>query len=113
MWRELREERACQILSSFMSENAKRNVKSGLEGFRIEDNDAWALAGYFKLATGDIIGYKAELIQDSPRKSGIVFILLASCFLSSICHLVSAEDGATLNKRPVSDSKSKDQGLCQ
>jgi len=68
IWRELGEERTCQILSSFMSENAKRYVQSGLTGFGIEGNDSWALASYFKLATGDIIGYKAELIRESPKK---------------------------------------------
>lgn len=66
--RELGEERTCQILSSLMAENAKRYVKPGMKGFGIEGNDAWALASYFKLSTGDIIGYKAQLVKESPKK---------------------------------------------
>lgn len=68
MQRELGEEKACQVLSSFMAENARKYVKSGMKGFGIEGNDAWALASYFKLATGDIIGYKTELVKESPKK---------------------------------------------
>ena len=62
----LGEEKTAEILSLFMAENAKEFVKAGMEGFEIEGNDAWALASYFKLATGDVIGYNAELIRESP-----------------------------------------------
>lgn len=68
MHKELGEEKTGQILASFMSENARRYVKPGMKGFGIEGNDAWALASYFKLATGDVIGYKARLVRESPKK---------------------------------------------
>ncbi|MBM3119903.1 MAG: hypothetical protein FJ006_10255 [Chloroflexi bacterium] len=67
IFRELGEEKTCQILTSFMTDNANRYVKQGMKGFGIEGNDAWALASYFKLSTGDIIGYKARLIKESPQ----------------------------------------------
>ena len=61
--RELGEEKTCQILSIFMAENARKYVKPGMKGFGIAANDTWSLASYFKMATGDIIGYRAELID--------------------------------------------------
>jgi len=64
----LGEEKTAQILSAFMAGNAERYVKPGMAGFGIRGNDAWALASYFKLATGDVIGYNIELIQESPKK---------------------------------------------
>ena len=66
--RELGEEKTRQILSIFMAENAQKYVKAGMQGFGIEGNDPWSLASYFKLATGDIIGYRAELIEESRQK---------------------------------------------
>lgn len=66
--RELGEEKTSQILSIFMAENAQKYVKAGMKGFGIKGNDAWSLASYFKLATGDIIGYRVELIEESPKK---------------------------------------------
>ena len=75
--REVGEEKTCQILASFMAENAERYVKSGMEGFGIEGNDAWALANYFKLSTGDIIGYKTELVKESPEK--VIYHLYPPC----------------------------------
>ena len=66
--RELGEEKTRQILSIFMVENAKKYVKPGMKVFGIEGTDPWSLASYFKLATGDIIGYRTELIEESPRK---------------------------------------------
>ena len=75
--REVGEEKTCQILASFMAENAERYVKSGMEGFGIEGNDAWALASYFKLSTGDIIGYKTELVKESPKK--VIYRLYPPC----------------------------------
>jgi len=67
MHQELGEERTAEILDKFMRGNAARFVLSGMKGFGIEGNDAWALASYFKLATGDVIGYKAELTRPEPN----------------------------------------------
>lgn len=64
----LGEEKTCEILAAFMAENARRFVLPGMKAFGLEGKDPWSLASYFKLATGDIIGYKIELIQESPRK---------------------------------------------
>lgn len=50
-----------------MSDNAKRYVEQGMKGFGIKGNDAWALASYFKLSTGDIIRYKAQPVKESPK----------------------------------------------
>ena len=66
--RELGEKKTREILSVFMAENAQKYVKAGMQGFGIEGNDPWSLASYFKLATGDIIGYRAELIEESRQK---------------------------------------------
>lgn len=37
------------------------------KSFGLEGKDAWSLAGYFKPATGDIIGYKAEFTRPEPN----------------------------------------------
>ena len=37
------------------------------KSFGPEGKDAWSLASYFKPATGDIIGYKAELTRPEPN----------------------------------------------
>ena len=66
--KELGEEKTCDILEKFMAENARKYVVPSMKAFGIEGNDAWALASYFKLATGDVIGYKAELIAESRKK---------------------------------------------
>ena len=66
--RELGEEKTRRILSIFMAENSRKSVKAGMKGFGITGKDPWSLASYFKLATGDIIGYSAELIEESPKK---------------------------------------------
>ena len=50
-----------------MRGNAKRFVVPAMKSFGLEGNDAWSLASYFKLATGDIIGYKAELSRPEPN----------------------------------------------
>ena len=77
IYEELGEETTCQILSKFMADNAKRYVIPGMKNFGIQGNDAWALASYFKLATGDVIGYKAELIQESPKR--VLYRLYPPC----------------------------------
>lgn len=68
IYQELGEEKTCEILSKFMAENAKRYVLPSMKNFGIVGNDPWSLASYFKLATGDIIGYNVELIKESPKK---------------------------------------------
>lgn len=63
---EMGEERTAKILETFMTNNARRFVVPGMKVFGLEVNDAWSLARYFKLATGDILGYKAELSRPDP-----------------------------------------------
>jgi len=63
---ELGEERTAGILAEFMRGNARRFVVPAMRSFGLEGKDAWSLASYFKLATGDIIGYKAELSRPEP-----------------------------------------------
>ena len=75
--REFGEEKTGQLLSKFMAENAERYVKDGMKGFGIEGNDPWALASYLKLSTGDIIGYKIELIKESPKR--VIYRLYPPC----------------------------------
>jgi len=64
---ELGEDKAVEILETFMRNNAKKYVVASMKAFGIQGNDAWALASYFKLATGDVIGYKAELSRPEPN----------------------------------------------
>lgn len=75
--REIGEEKTADILSRLMAANARKYVKPSMNAFGIEGNDAWSVASYFKLATGDVIGYKAELIQEGPRK--VVYRLYPPC----------------------------------
>lgn len=74
---ELGEEKTADILRKFMAANARRYVKPSMEKFGITGNDPWAIASYFKLATGDVIGYKAELIQEAPNK--VIYRLYPPC----------------------------------
>jgi len=75
--KEIGEEKTAGILSKLMAANARKYVRPSMEMFGIKGNDTWALASYFKLATGDIIGYKAELIQEGPKK--VVYRLYPPC----------------------------------
>lgn len=75
--KEIGEEKTAEILSKLMKANAHKYLKPSMEKFGITGNDCWALASYFKLATGDVIGYKAELIQESPNK--VVYRLYPPC----------------------------------
>ena len=77
MHQELGEKKTADILGKFMTENARKFVKPTMAKFGITGNDAWSLASYFKLATGDIIGYKAELIQETPHR--VVYRLYPPC----------------------------------
>lgn len=67
MHKELGEERTAEILEVFMKDNARRFLVPAMKGFGLDGNDAWSIASYFKLATGDIIGYKAELSRPEPN----------------------------------------------
>lgn len=60
--------KTCEILSGVAKKNARKYIKAGMKGFGIEGIDPWSIANYFKLATGDIIGYKVELFKDSDKK---------------------------------------------
>ena len=51
-----------------MKANAHKYFKAGMEKFGIKGNDCWAVASYFKLSTGDVLGYKAELIEEAPNR---------------------------------------------
>ncbi len=68
MHKSLGEEKTCEILSTFMAENARKYILDGMKKFNIQGTDPWSLASYFKLATGDVLGYKVELVQESPQK---------------------------------------------
>ena len=58
MHKELGEERTAEVLRVFMRDNARRFLVPAMKGFGLDGNDAWSIASYFKLATGDIIGYR-------------------------------------------------------
>ncbi len=74
---ELGEERTAGLICKLMKGMAHRYFDASMQKFGIEGNDAWALASYFKLATGDVVGYKAELIQEGPKK--VVYRLYPPC----------------------------------
>ena len=63
----LGEEKTCEILTELMTRNAQKFVPAGFHQFGIGDDDPWGIASYFKLATGDVIGYDAELIKDGEK----------------------------------------------
>jgi hypothetical protein len=68
MHKRLGEEKTYEVLIDFMMGNVDRNFKRGMKVFGITGNDAWSLASYFKLASGDVLGYKTELQRLSPTK---------------------------------------------
>jgi hypothetical protein len=74
---ELGEAKTAEILEVFMRNNAKRFVVQSMKSFGLEGNDAWSLASYFKLATGDIIGYKVELSR--PESNVVSYKLYPPC----------------------------------
>ena len=74
---EIGEEKTAEIMTKLMKANAHKYLKPSMEKFGIKGNDCWALASYFKLATGDVIGYKSELIQEAPNK--VVYRLYPPC----------------------------------
>lgn len=69
MQRQLGDAKTCEILAGLMRNNARKYIKAGMKGFGIEGTDPWSIANYFKLTTGDIIGYKVELFKDSEKKT--------------------------------------------
>ena len=75
--KEIGEQKTADILAKLMRANAHKYLKPSMEMFGITGNDPWALASYFKLATGDVIGYKAELIEEAPNK--VVYKLYPPC----------------------------------
>jgi len=74
---EIGEEKTAAILTKLMKGNARKYFQRSMELFGIKGNDPWALASYFKLATGDVIGYKSELIQEAPNR--VVYRLYPPC----------------------------------
>ncbi len=68
MHRMLGEAKTCEILTEFMMGNADRYLKRGMKAFGVTGTDAWSLASYFKMATGDVLGYRTELKRISPTK---------------------------------------------
>ena len=77
MYKEIGEEKTADILNEFMAGNARKYAQGGMKAFGLEGNDPWTLASYFKMATGDILGYKAELIQETPKR--VVYRLYPPC----------------------------------
>ena len=65
---EIGEKKTAEIMTKLMVQNAHKYLMPTREKFGITGTDPWSLASYFKLATGDVIGYKAELIQEAPNK---------------------------------------------
>ena len=74
---ELGEEKTCELMDKLMVQNAQKFFLPGLKQFGIQGTDPWAIASYFKLATGDIIGYKAELIREGPKR--VIYRLHPPC----------------------------------
>ena len=73
---ELGEEKTADIIGKFMTRNAQQFFMPGMKGFGVTGNDPWAIASYFKLATGDIIGYKAELVREGKK---VIYRLYPPC----------------------------------
>lgn len=71
------EEKTGRILSQLMVENARRYIVPAMKSFGITGNDPWSLASYFKLATGEVLGYKTELMEESPKK--VIYRIYPPC----------------------------------
>lgn len=65
---EIGEDKTGDILRKHMRLLAQKFVVPSMKSFGIQGNGPWELASYFKLATGDILGYKMELIEEAPNK---------------------------------------------
>jgi hypothetical protein len=66
---QLGEEETCRILEELMTRNARLYFQAGLKTFGIEGKDPCSLASYFKLTTGEIIGYDVEIEKVSDKKA--------------------------------------------
>ncbi len=75
--KEIGEEQTAGIICKLMKGMAHKYFDVSMEKFGLKGNDAWSLASYFKLATGDVVGYKTELIQEGPKK--VVYRLYPPC----------------------------------
>ena len=64
----LGEKETCDILEALMTENARKYFLPGLKAFGIEGRDPYAIASYYKLTTGEIIGYDVEIEKVSPKE---------------------------------------------
>ena len=71
--KEVGRERTLPILEKFFSANAKKYLQSGMEKLGIEDNDAWAIASYFKLTAGDILGCRIDLVAKRGGKVALQY----------------------------------------
>ncbi len=74
---ELGEEKTCKLLEGLMRENARKYFLPGLKAFGIEGKDPLSIASYFKLTTGDIIGYDVELEKVSEKE--VIYRLRSPC----------------------------------
>lgn len=75
--RSLGEMETCKILEELMTENARKYFLPGLKAFGIEGCDPYSLATYFKLTTGEIIGYDVEIEKVSRKE--VVYRLQPPC----------------------------------
>jgi len=77
LYRKLGERETCKFLEELMTENARKYFLPGLEAFGIEGRDPYSLASYFKLTTGEIIGYDVELEKVSSKE--VIYRLNPPC----------------------------------
>jgi hypothetical protein len=91
----LGEAATAQLLEQLMVENARKYFLAGLKSFGIEGKDPYSLASYFKLTTGEIIGYDVEIEKLSPNE--VIYRLHPPCIWfpdldipSSFCRALGA-----------------------
>lgn len=73
----LGEEETARALEELMVENARKYLLPGFKSFGIDGKDPYCLASYFKLTTGEIIGYDVEIEKLSPNE--VIYRLRPPC----------------------------------
>jgi hypothetical protein len=73
----LGERETAKVLEELMIQNARKYFVPGLKSFGIDDIDPYSLASYFKLTTGEIIGYDVEI--ESVSSDEVTYRLHPPC----------------------------------
>ena len=77
MQSELGVDKAAEVIEKWAAKIGEKFVVPAMKGFGIEGKDAWSVASYFKIAVGNICGYKTELSRNEDNV--VILKVFAPC----------------------------------